>query len=170
MIEVFQTSLPGVMKIQREIFRDHRGVNVDVYDEQEYFNAGIKPKFVQNNYSTSVKNVLRGLHGDDHTFKLICCTLGSFILVVVNYREGFPYFGKWEKFTLTDDNGLQILVPPYYLNGHLILSDRATFFYNQSSYYTGAKSQWSVRWDDPRFNIEWPIANPILSKRDGGGT
>lgn len=168
MIKVSQTSLPGVMKVQRKIFRDHRGVNVDIYNEQEYFDAGIKPRFIQNNYSTSVKNVLRGLHGDNHTFKLVCCTLGSFVLVVVNYIDNSPHFGKWEKFTLTDDNGLQILIPPNYLNGHLVLSDKATFFYNQSSYYSGASNQRSARWNDPRFNIPWPTSNPILSNRDAG--
>ena len=168
MIEVCETSLPGVMRVQREMFRDHRGVNVEIYIEKEYFDAGIKPRFVQNNYSTSVKNVLRGLHGDDHTFKLVCCTLGAFVLVVVNYIENSPHFGKWEKFVLSDDNGLQILIPPNYLNGHLVLSDKATFFYNQSSYYTGAGNQWSARWNDPRFNITWPISNPILSHRDAG--
>lgn len=169
MIKIFETSLPGVLEIQRnKPHKDHRGINVDVYTEQEYFDAGIKTKFVQQNYSTSIKNVLRGLHGDDHTFKLVCCILGEFMLAVVNYDKNSNHFGKHEIFILTGDNGKQILIPPHYLNGHLILSEKATFFYNQSSYYLGANNQWSVRWNDPMFNIPWPIKNPILSDRDKG--
>lgn len=169
MIKVFQTSLSGVLEIQREKpFKDCRGMNVDVYAEQEYFDAGIRIKFVQQNYSTSGRGVLRGLHGDDHTFKLVCCVSGSFLLAVINYDNGSPDFGRWLTFILTEDDGRQILIPPNYLNGHLVLSEKATFFYNQSSYYTGAGNQWSVRWNDPRFNIPWPIIDPILSARDAG--
>src|SRR3989338_3320738 len=97
--------LPDVLVIQRKITKDHRGLNADIFDEQEYLEMGISAKLgTQQNYSTSNKNVIRGLHGDNHTFKLICCTLGSFMLVVVNYEDGSPYFGKWERFILTAEN------------------------------------------------------------------
>lgn len=171
MIEVKwgEVVLPEVRVFKRKISRDHRGLNADVYEEPMYVNVGVNAKLgTQQNYSISKKNVLRGLHGDNHTFKLICCPVGEFMLVVVNYEENSPYFGKWEKFILSADNGLQVLIPPNHLNGHLILSEKAMFFYNQSSCYTGAQNQWSVRWNDPRFNIPWPITNPILSKRDAG--
>lgn len=159
--------LPAVRVFERKISCDLRGFNADLYDDDVYFNAGVDAQLGrQQNYSKSKKNVLRGLHGDDHTFKLISCVSGCFMLVVVNYIENSSDFGKWEKFILTEDNGLQVLIPPNYLNGHLILSEEARFFYNQSSHYTGQKNQWSVGWNDPRFNIDWPISIPILSERD----
>lgn len=159
--------LPEVRVFQRKISRDHRGLNADIYDESMYVNVGVNAKLgIQQNYSISDKNVLRGLHGDNHTFKLVCCPVGVFMLAVVNYEEHSPYFGKWEKFIISAGNCLQVLIPPNYLNGHLILSEEAMFFYNQSSHYVGAKNQWSVGWNDPRFNIDWPISTPILSERD----
>lgn len=168
MIEVNPTSLPGVLKItKRWSFKDHRGCQEEIYRKKEYFDAGITIDFVQQNLSVSCQNVLRGLHGDSKTWKLISCLYGEFYLVVLNYDESSSYFGKWESFIL-NLNGLQVLIPPMHANGHLILSDWAAFHYNVSEYYTSVSDQFSVRWDDPCFNISWPIQNPILSARDSG--
>lgn len=168
MIEVYQTSLPGVLRItKRQLFQDHRGVYGEIYVKREYHKAGITLDFVEQDFSLSRKNVLRGLHGDPKTWKLISCPYGEFYLVVMNYDESLPSYGKWESFIL-NPNGPQILIPPMHANGHLILSDWAMFHYNQSEYYTDGKNQFSVKWNDPRFNISWPVKNPILSKRDGG--
>ncbi|OGN16795.1 MAG: hypothetical protein A3F48_00970 [Candidatus Yanofskybacteria bacterium RIFCSPHIGHO2_12_FULL_41_9] len=166
MIKVSQTTLPEVLRIERYFFEDYRGVCGEVYKKQEYFDAGIKIEFVEQDYSLSHKNVLRGLHGDPKTWKLISCLYGELYLVVMNYNETSPSFGKWEAFTLTPRNCLQILIPPMHANGYLILSDWAVFHYNQSEYYTDGKNQFTVKWNDPRFNITWPTGNPILSRRD----
>ena len=168
MIEVCQTSLPGVLRIVRPVFRDHRGIYTEEYNEQEYFNAGVPTKWVSQTCSLSVQNVLRGLHGDPKTWKLATCLCGEIYFVVLNYDPDSPYYGKWEAFTLTPQNGLQILVPPMHANGHLIVGPMGLFSYNQSEYYTDGSNQFSVRWDDSRFNIFWPVRNPILSARDGG--
>lgn len=168
MIEINQTSLPNVLKItKRGFFEDHRGLYGEIYKKKEYFDAGIKIEFVEQDFSLSRRNVLRGLHGDSKTWKLISCPYGVFYLVILNYDESSPYFGKWESFVL-NARGPQILIPPMNANGHLILSDWAMFHYNQSEYYTDGSNQFSVRWNDPRFDISWPIENPILSARDGG--
>jgi dTDP-4-dehydrorhamnose 3,5-epimerase len=170
MIKIFQTYLPGVLKIQRRLpFRDPRGTYTEIYKKKDYFGKGITVDFVEQDFSFSKKNVLRGLHGDEKTFKMVCCPFGAFCLAVVNYDRSSSYFCKWETFFVTDENGLQILIPPKHLNGHLVLSEKgAIFHYNQSEYYSGRENQWSVRWNDPRFNIPWPITNPILSDRDRG--
>lgn len=171
MIEVYPTSLPGVLKIKRFAFEDHRGIYCEIYNKKKYREAGIKPDFnAEVDCSISYKNVLRGLHGDPKTWKLICCTYGELYFVVLNYDPASQFFGKWEAFTLTPQNQLQVLVPPMHANGHLIMSDEAAFHYNQSEEYTDGKNQFFVSWDDPRFNIYWPIENPILSARDGGNT
>jgi dTDP-4-dehydrorhamnose 3,5-epimerase len=109
--------------------------------------------------------VLRGIHGDATTWELIPCLHGEFHLVVVNWNGQSPQFGKWESFVLSDQNRLQVLVPPRFGNGHLVLSDLAIFHYKQSTYHDRA-SQFRIYWNDPKLNIPWPIRNPILSSRD----
>ena len=170
MIKVLATSLPGVLKIDRGApFRDHRGTYETIYKKEEYRKNGIGVNFVEQDSSFSKIGVLRGLHGDEKTYKLVCCLFGSFYLVVVNYDNSSDFFGKWETFEVSAENGVQILIPPKHLNGHLILSNEgAIFHYNQSEYYSGASNQWSVAWNDPRFKIPWPIASPTLSERDMG--
>lgn len=165
-IQVSKTSLPGVLEIKRKVSQDHRGFYAEIYSRKDYCDAGITIDFVEQDFSFSKGNVLRGLHGDSKTWKLVSCPFGEIYLVVINYDLHSDYFGKWTSFTLNPSNGLQILVPPNYGNGHLILTDEAMFHYNQSEYYSGAENQFVIRWNDPRFNIEWPTINPILSPRD----
>ena len=167
-MEVCKTTLDGVLLIKPPtIFEDFRGTYVEIYNEKLYTEAGIKVKFVQDDISVSSKHVLRGIHGDGETWKLISCLYGKFYLVVVNWDETFPQFGQWEAFVLSDQNRLQVLVPPKFGNGHLVLSDMAIFHYKQSSYYNRA-GQFTLLWDDPKLNIWWPVKNPILSRRDDG--
>lgn len=169
MITLEKTQLEGVRLIKLDRFEDCRGYYVETYNEEIYRNKNdIDIKFIQDDISISSKHVLRGIHGDAETWKLISCLYGSFYLVVINYDEKSSDFGKWEAFTLSDMNCLQVLVPPKYGNGHLVLSDKAIFHYKQNTYYD-PKGQFTVLWNDPRFNIWWPIKTPILSRRDECG-
>jgi len=165
MIKVSKTTLGGVLLIQPDVFKDFRGQYLEMYNEELYRKNGIKVKFIQDDFSVSKKNVLRGIHGDSKTWKLISCLHGKFYFVVVNCDASSKNFGKWESFLLSAENRLQVLVPPKYGNAHLALSDREIFHYKQSTYYD-PKSQFSYKWNDPKFNIRWPIRNPILSQRD----
>lgn len=167
---VSETSLKGVLKIERYRSDDNRGFYAEIYNERDYNESGIFVYFVEDDFSFSKKWVLRGLHGDDKTWKLVSCPFGKLCLVVLNYDEQSEEFGKWESFILTPENRLQILIPPLFANGHLILSDWAMFHYKQSAYYDGPENQFVVHWDDPRFKIQWPFPDgfkPILSERDG---
>ncbi len=163
MITVEKTELDGVMKITQSIFVDHRGQYKELYNEKDYEQFGIR--FVTDDVSISKYSVLRGIHGDNQTWKLVSCPYGEIQLVVVDCNEYVPYFGKWESFSLTGDNGIQILVPPNYGLGHLVLSESAVFQYKQSQ-YSSPERQFTYRYDDPRFNIEWLLKNPVLSERD----
>jgi dTDP-4-dehydrorhamnose 3,5-epimerase len=116
----------------------------------------------------STRGVLRGIHGDTETWKLISCLYGKFYLVVVNHEEASPGFGRWQAFLLSDRSRRQVLVPPKHGNGHLVLSDKAIFHYKQSTYYN-PRTQFTLLWNDPRLNIWWPLKNPILSRRDETG-
>ncbi len=168
MMTVERTQLEGVLLIKPEAFRDFRGEYVEIYNEELYRKSGIEVAFIQDDISMSYKNVLRGIHGDALTWKLISCLYGEFYLVVLNYDKDSRDFGKWQSFTLSDKNRHQVLVPPKFGNGHFVLSERAIFHYKQSTYYDPGK-QFTVKWDDPRFNISWPVKDPILSKRDALG-
>jgi dTDP-4-dehydrorhamnose 3,5-epimerase len=165
MITVTKTQLEGVLLIKPDIFEDFRGQYIETYNEELYQKSGIPIKFVQDDISISSKHVLRGLHGDEKTWKLVSCLSGTFYLVVVNCDTTSSDFGKWQSFLLSETNRLQVLIPPKHGNGHLVLSESAIFHYKQSEYYDRA-GQFSYKWNDPRLNIWWPIKNPILSRRD----
>jgi dTDP-4-dehydrorhamnose 3,5-epimerase len=168
MLEIHKTSLDGVLLIKPPtISEDFRGTYVETYNKKMYREAGIDVGFVQDDISVSSRHVLRGLHGDQETWKLVSCLQGKFYLVVLNWDESSPQWGKWESFVLSDNNRWQVLTPPKFANGHLVLSDQAIFHYKQSTYYNRA-SQFTVLWNDPRLNIWWPIKDPILSRRDQG--
>lgn len=167
-VEVKQSKLAEVLTIKPPtIFEDFRGTYVELYNEQLYINAGIKVKFIQDDISISSRHVLRGIHGDNETWKLISCLYGKFYLVVVNWDKNSPQYRQWESFTLSEKNCTQVLVPPNFGIGHLVLSEQAIFSYKQSTYYNRA-NQFTLVWDDPELNIWWPIKNPILSQRDLG--
>ena len=163
-----KTKLEGVLQIRLEAFEDHRGYYIETYNEDLYKKNGIDVKFVQDDISVSSNNVLRGIHGDHETWKLISCLEGKFYLVVVNNDENSPQYKQWESFTLSEQNRIQILVPPNFGNGHLVISERTIFHYKQNTYYD-PKGQFTIRWNDPEYNIWWPIRNPILSQRDEVG-
>lgn len=167
-MEISETKLRGVLLIKPDVFEDHRGEYIETYNEVLYNKNGINVKFVQDDISVSAINVLRGIHGDSETWKLITCLYGKFYLVVVNCDTGSGEFGKWQSFVLSDKNRLQVLVPPKHGNAHLILSDQAIFHYKQSSYYDPSK-QFTYKWDDTELNIWWPVKKPVLSMRDEVG-
>ena len=167
-MEISKTELEGVIIIKPSIFEDFRGEYVETYNEREYKEKGVACNFIQDDISISKRNVLRGIHGDAETWKLISCMFGRFYFVVVNCNTESPMFGKWQSFTLSDKNRWQILVPPKHGNAHFVLSETAIFHYKQTTYYN-PKGQFSYTWNDPRFNIWWPVKHPIVSRRDEKG-
>ena len=166
-MQILKSQLEGVSLIKLDVFEDFRGQYVETYNQGLYNENGIDVDFIQDDISVSSKNVLRGIHGDSETWKLISCLHGMFYLVVVNCDTESANFGKWQAFTLSEKNRQQVLVPPKHGNAHLVLSDSAIFHYKQSTYYDRSK-QFTYKWDDPKLNIWWPIKNPILSQRDEG--
>lgn len=167
-MNVSKCELDGVLLITPPtIFNDFRGTYVETYNEALYLEAGIHVKFVQDDISVSKKNVLRGIHGDQETWKLVSCQYGEFFLVVVNWDKDSSQYGQWESFNLSDENRLQVLIPPKFGNGHLVLSDLAIFHYKQSTYYN-RDGQFTIMWNNPQLAIPWPVTEPVLSNRDSG--
>jgi dTDP-4-dehydrorhamnose 3,5-epimerase len=157
MIEVEKTALLDLLVVKPTILEDHRGTFLDIYYLDGYLENGVDVQFVRDAISTSTKNVLRGIHYDDKTWN-----------VVVDMRQESPTYLQWESFTLTDQDRLQVLVPPQFGNGHLVLSDQCIFHYKMSEYYDPAEEK-ILKWDDPRANIDWPVKKPILSVKDSLG-
>ena len=165
-MKVENTALDGVLLITPStIFEDFRGEYIETYNKNNYFKKNIKIDFIQDDISISKKNVLRGIHGDQNTWKLISCLFGSFYLVVINNNPSSDQYKKHISLTLSDRNKKQILVPPKFGNGHLVVSDEAIFHYKQSTDYN-REGQFTIKWNDPEYNIWWPIDRPILSERD----
>jgi dTDP-4-dehydrorhamnose 3,5-epimerase len=155
----------GLFVIEPHVFEDYRGEYIEIYNENEYQINGIDVHFVQDDISISAKHVLKGIHGDSNTWKLVSCLSGRIYLVVVNCDVDSKDFGKWDSFIISDKNYRQVLLPPKFGNSILTLSDISVFHYKQSTYYNKS-GQFTYKWNDPRFGITWPIDNPILSERD----
>ncbi len=167
-MEVTKTKLDKVLLIKPPtIFEDFRGTYIELYNDKIYHDAGIDVKFMQDDISVSSRHVLRGIHGDAETWKLISCLYGKFYLAVVNWDKDSSQFGQWDSFVLSEHNRMQVLIPPKFGNGHLVLSEQAIFHYKQSTNYNRA-GQFTLFWNDPQLDIWWPIKNPILSQRDEG--
>jgi dTDP-4-dehydrorhamnose 3,5-epimerase len=165
-MSIKKTELDGVLKISpTTFFKDFRGEYIETYNKDFFKKNNINIEFTQDDISVSKKNVLRGVHGDFKTWKLVTCLHGSFFLVVVNNDENSSQYKKSISFTLTDKNRELILIPPKFGNGHVVLSQTAIFHYKQNTNYDRS-SQFTIKWNDSNYNFGWPIEDPILSERD----
>jgi dTDP-4-dehydrorhamnose 3,5-epimerase len=164
-IIISKTKLENVLLIEPSIFNDHRGTYVETYNIEDYKKNDITIEFVRDDISTSSKNVLRGIHYDDKTWKLIQCMYGKIYFVVVDMRVDSADYLKWQSFTLSSSNRHQVLVPPNFGNGHLVLSESCIFHYKMSEYYDPDNER-GLKWDDPKVGIDWLIQKPILSIKD----
>ena len=147
---------------------DFRGTYTETYNKDELSQNNIQIDFVQDDCVYSRFNVLRGIHGDYQTTKLVTCLYGAFYLVIVDARKDSANYMRWESFTLSSKNRNAILIPAGFGNAHYILSkEGGIFHYKQTSYYS-REDQFTLNWKDKRISIYWPCENPILSERDAG--
>ncbi len=124
--------------------------------------------FKHDKFSTSKHNVLRGIHGDRKSWKLVSCVYGEIQQVVVDLRQGSPTYRKWQDFAINHNDPLLVLIPPNMGNAYFVKSDQAVYHYKLA--YTGdyidADQQFSVSWNDESIGIQWLTDSPILSTRD----
>ncbi len=153
----------GVVIREQDAFTDYRG---DLYTTWK--DGDFNLDFNHDKVSTSRKNVLRGIHGDNKSWKLVTCLYGEIYFVLVDNRESSDTFIQWDSMVLSDRNRKQVLIPPGVGNGFLVLSDHSVFHYKWSypGEYADVDEQFTIKWDDPIVEIDWPINNPILSRRD----
>lgn len=159
--------IPSVLVIEPQVFRDPRGCFVEVHHAERYAEAGMTDRFVQDNYSRSVRGTLRGLHFQEpHAQgKLVMALEGSVYDVVVDVRKGSPAFGTWYGVELSAENLRQVYIPPGCAHGFCVTSETAAFFYKCTALYS-PKEERGIRWNDPALGIEWPVSKPILSAKD----
>jgi dTDP-4-dehydrorhamnose 3,5-epimerase len=166
-VKVTPTEIPDVLLIEPDVHRDERGFFVESYQRDRFRKAGIECEFVQDNHARSVKGTLRGLHFQRRPgqAKLVRATQGRVWDVAVDIRPDSDTFGKWVARELSADNHLMLFVPIGFAHGYVVLSDVAEFQYKCSWLYVPDQEA-GFRWNDPDVGVEWPIADPILSKRD----
>lgn len=169
-MKTLPTTLPGVVLLELDVFGDTRGRFMETFRKDRYLEAGIGVglEFVQDNFSSSVKGTLRGLHYQltQPQGKLVWVTRGEVFDVALDIRRGSPTFGSWFGTTLAATNFRQLWVPPGFAHGFQVLSEEADFAYKVTANYAPADER-SIRWNDPEIAIAWPLPDePTLSKRD----
>lgn len=161
--------IKGVWIITPSISRDLRGNIWTSFQKEEV--EKLLPQglfFKHDKFSESKYNVLRGIHGDEKSWKLVTCVYGEIIQVVVDCRKESPTYLKWEEFTINSENQILVLIPPNMGNSYYVCSEKAVYHYKLAyeGEYINADKQFSLKWNDPRIGIKWPTKNPILQKRD----
>jgi len=166
-MKVTPTSLPGVLIIEPQIFKDNRGFFMETYHQKKYGQAGLNLIFVQDNLSHSARGTLRGLHYQfkHPQAKLVQVIKGSIFDVSVDIRQGAPSFGHWTGVHLSDENRRQVFVPEGFAHGFCVLSETADVIYKCTDLYS-PDDEGGLLWSDPDLAIDWPIANPLLSDKD----
>lgn len=170
------TQIPGVIIVDTKQFGDARGYFMETYKQEDFVQGGIDCNFVQDNQSSSVQGVLRGLHFQiaHPQAKLVRVLSGRVFDVCVDLRKGSPTWGKWEGVELSADNKRQFFIPRGFAHGFLVLSPTAEFAYKcDDVYHPGDEG--GIMWNDPELAIAWPAlegmtsfdpARVILSEKD----
>jgi dTDP-4-dehydrorhamnose 3,5-epimerase len=171
-MKIINTLLSDILILEPE-FQNENSKDLIVYSSKEFENIGIKENFVQQNFSHSKYNVLRGLHYQIHKpqGKLIRVISGSVFDVVVDIRKSSANYGKYSSFELSDKNNHMVWIPPGYAHGFYVLSDSVDFIYSVTN-YRSLEFERILLWNDPELNIKWPFNEstiPFLSEKDKNG-
>jgi dTDP-4-dehydrorhamnose 3,5-epimerase len=164
-----KTKIKGLYIIEPEFKIDERGYFARIFCKNEFKKIGFDFNIVQINRSlTKKKGTIRGLHfqkppkSED---KIVVCLKGKIFDVALDLRKNLPTFAKWVGVELSEENKKIFLIPKGFAHGFQTLTDNCEILYFVSEFYS-PKYESGIRWDDPFFNIKWPIKNPILSEKD----
>lgn len=163
------TSIQGAMIIELEKHEDHRGFFSRAFCKKEFEEHGLEHQVVQCNFSKSrKKGTLRGMHYQDvpHSeVKMVRCMSGAIYDVIVDIRKDSPSYMKWFGVKLTEENYKMLYIPKGLAHGFQTLKEDSVIFYMVTEYYN-KESEGGVRWDDPAFNINWPLQVTDISEKD----
>lgn len=169
-MNVIKTDIDGVLIIEPRVFGDARGYFFESYNKERYQEQVVASDFVQDNVSVSSKNVLRGLHYQQHQpqGKLVSVLQGEVYDVAVDIREGSPTFKQWVGVNLSADNHRQFYIPEGFAHGFCVLSETALFSYKCTSGYK-PDDEHTLIYFDPEIGIDWPCDSPVVSDKDAKG-
>jgi len=170
-IRKIPTSLPGVVILEPRVFGDERGFFLESYNEKVFVELGIAERFVQDNHSSSRKNVLRGLHYQikQPQGKLVRVVEGEILDVAVDVRRSSPTFGGWEAVRLSGENKRMLWIPAGFAHGFRVNSETAHVLYKTTDYYAPEHER-TLAWNDPDLKIDWELeGGPIVSAKDQRG-
>jgi dTDP-4-dehydrorhamnose 3,5-epimerase len=164
------TDIPGLIIFAPKVFEDSRGYFFEAYNDTIFKEAGIDFNFVQDNQSSSLHGVIRGLHYQQNPFaqvKLVRVLSGSILDVAVDIRKGSPTYGKHFDLVLSAENKKQLFIPAGFAHGFSVLSEKAEVLYKCNKLYN-KESEGGIRFDDPKLNINWqiPAEEAIVSDKD----
>lgn len=162
--------IEGLYEIEPKVFSDQRGFFLETYNYKDFSKAGLDMKFVQDNQSSSIRGVLRGLHFQTKNpqGKLVRAIKGEVFDVAVDIRKGSKTFGQWQGVLLSAEKNNMFYIPEGFAHGFLVLSDEAEFVYKCTDYYY-PEYESGIIWNDKTISIDWPIAKDmsiILSDKD----
>ncbi len=167
-IKKIPTPLPGVVILEPRVFGDERGFFLESYNQKVFAEVGIEDHFVQDNHSSSRRNVLRGLHYQikQPQGKLVRAVEGEILDVAVDVRRSSPTFGAWEAVHLSGENKRMLWIPPGFAHGFRVISEKAQVLYKASDYYAPEHER-TLAWNDPDLKIDWKLdGDPIVSAKD----
>lgn len=167
-MEIVKTPIEGLLVIKPDVFADNRGYFFETYNEEKFRQLGLRTDFVQDNESCSSKGVVRGLHFQAPPFaqaKLIRVVRGSVLDFALDIRQGSPTYGRYFSVKLDDIEKNMFFIPEGFAHGFLTLEDDTVFSYKCTALYN-KQSERGLLWNDKRLNIDWTIAEPILSDKD----
>lgn len=164
-----ETPLAGAYVIELEKRGDDRGFFARAFCKNEFAEFNLPTDFVQVNNSLSAdKGTLRGMHyqlGENAETKIVRCIRGSFWDCIVDLRPDSATFGQWFGEELSAENRRMMVAPKGFAHGFITLTDDAEAFYFTDNYYA-PENERGVRWNDPKFNIQWPIEPIVVSEKD----
>ncbi len=167
-MKLTETRLKGLYILEARAFHDPRGYFFEGYNRNLLKENGLDIEIAQTNISKSQANVVRGLHFQNPPFeqgKLIRVLSGAVLDVVVDIRKDSPTYGEHLAIELSEENFKALWVPPGFAHGFKTLKNNTLFYYDCTQVYN-KESEGSVLWNDADLNIDWDIANPILSEKD----
>ncbi|TJX13965.1 dTDP-4-dehydrorhamnose 3,5-epimerase [Tissierella creatinini] len=168
-MKITELEIKGVKILEPEVFEDFRGSYSESYSARTLMEYGIDNIFVQDNHIKSIKKgTLRGIHYQNNPksqTKLLRCTRGKILDIVVDLRKDSTTYKKWLGVELSEENNKQIWIPNGFGHGLLTLTDNCEILYKVDEFYEPNLDR-VIAWNDPDINIDWPIDNPILSSKD----
>lgn len=160
--------IPEVMLVEAKSFQDARGFFMETFKDSSFASNGIVTKFVQDNFSHSIKGVLRGLHYQKNPkaqAKMVTALRGEIFDVAVDIRKNSPTYGRWVGEILSEKNHKLLYIPEGFAHGFCVLSEEADVLYKVNQEYS-PENEKGIVWNDPDLDIKWPIDNPILHEKD----